>query len=477
MMRTFECWQYRLAHEQLECEGAVMARLTRAQQQERTRAAVLAAARQEFAERGYADAKIDRIAERAELTRGAVYSNFPSKRALYLAVLVAAIEQPSPAGAPATTGAAEAPGQATAPDAARAPATSGEPPHSSIATRPGAPGEPPRPGTATNLGTSGEPPHPGTATRPGTSSEPPHPGTATRPGASGGPSLPDAGAGLGAFARVWLERLPLSGDTPASGKLQARSLAGVFDDEPGRTALGQVARLEALLLGLALEAGLPRHERRVRLAELALTLLNGAGHLAETAPGYGDPFDVVRACRHLAGLDLADTWDPPYLPFVSPARSVADPWEPPAETPDLISRRPAELGADGVIAVLGAARLEAAEEAVRAARPGDRITVAVVTGDPAEIGRLVRLKVGDLASCLRLVFAPDAWPGLQLVIDEDAAVASAAGIPHAGDTTEGAVRVRDGRIVARAVGRGAAHAATTAGGRTGSVPGHAERDA
>jgi len=59
-----------------------MARLTRAQQQERTRAAVLVAAREEFAARGYGEATVDRIAERAELTRGAVYSNIPSKRAV-----------------------------------------------------------------------------------------------------------------------------------------------------------------------------------------------------------------------------------------------------------------------------------------------------------------------------------------------------------------------------------------------------------
>src|SRR6476469_7492663 len=69
-------------------QGVTMVRLTRAQQQERNRAAVLAAARDEFTERGYAAAKVDEIAERAELTRGAVYSNFPSKRALYLAVLL-----------------------------------------------------------------------------------------------------------------------------------------------------------------------------------------------------------------------------------------------------------------------------------------------------------------------------------------------------------------------------------------------------
>jgi AcrR family transcriptional regulator len=69
-----------------------MARLSRAQTQERNRARVLAAAREEFAERGFRDAKIDDIAERAELTRGAVYSNFPGKRALYFAVLADAAE-------------------------------------------------------------------------------------------------------------------------------------------------------------------------------------------------------------------------------------------------------------------------------------------------------------------------------------------------------------------------------------------------
>src|SRR3954451_12948608 len=64
-----------------------MSRLNRAQAQQRDRARVLAAARAEFTDRGFRDAKVDVIAERAELTRGAVYSNFPGKRALYLAVL------------------------------------------------------------------------------------------------------------------------------------------------------------------------------------------------------------------------------------------------------------------------------------------------------------------------------------------------------------------------------------------------------
>src|SRR6185312_10577699 len=61
----------------------------RAETQERNRASVLAAARAEFVERGFRDAKVDVIAARAGLTRGAVYSNFPGKRALYFAVLAA----------------------------------------------------------------------------------------------------------------------------------------------------------------------------------------------------------------------------------------------------------------------------------------------------------------------------------------------------------------------------------------------------
>jgi len=44
----------------------------RAEMQERNRAAVLAAARAEFVERGFRDAKVDVIAARAGLTRGEV---------------------------------------------------------------------------------------------------------------------------------------------------------------------------------------------------------------------------------------------------------------------------------------------------------------------------------------------------------------------------------------------------------------------
>jgi AcrR family transcriptional regulator len=342
-----------------------MVRLTRAQQQQRTRSAVLTAAREEFAARGYAEAKIDRIAERAELTRGAVYSNFPGKRALYLAVLVDMVER-----------------------------------------------------------SAGE-----------------------------GVDVP----GLGTFARVWLERIPLSGETSAGSHLQLRSLTGVVDDT-GRAVLAQLTKVEALLLALAVEGS--GQGRRVRLAELVLTTLNGAGHLAELAPGAGDPFDVVRACEHLGTLDLADKWEPPHLPLVEPASACSEAWAAPVGLVDLVTGDEVGLDAVGVIAVLGAGRLDAAEEAVRAARFGDQVTIAFVTDDPAETGRLIRLRISDVSTCLRRAFPAYGWP--RIVLDTDGILASAAGIPEIGDATEEAVRVQGATIVARARGRGAAHAAAAA---------------
>ncbi|MFC4944719.1 TetR/AcrR family transcriptional regulator [Pseudonocardia sp. GCM10023141] len=373
--------------------GVAMVRLNRAQQQQRTRAAVRAAAHAEFAEHGYTEARVDRIAERAELTRGAVYSNFPSKRALYLAVLLDIVERDGPE----QRAAEQAPAGVTEPAAA-----------------------------------------------------------------------------LGAFARVWLERLPLFGDTPAHGHLQLRSLTGVLDDEPARTALAQLTRLESLLFALALESCArtrSRVERRVRLAELVLTLLDGVGHLAESAAAFGDPFDVAAACEHLDGLDLPDIWDPPYLPFVTPAEPCRDAWTPPPDVSDQISGRPIGLGSDGVLAVLGTQRLAAAEEAVRAARPGDRVTVVVVTADHAEVGRLVRLRLTDIAGSLRRVFAPIDQPRLRVVVDDGGLIAAAADVPDPDDATEAAVRIKDGAIIARAQGRGAAHAAATAAAGGGTQAG------
>lgn len=384
-----------------------MARLTRAQRQERTRAAVLAAARAEFGEHGYADAKIDRIAERAELTRGAVYSNFPSKRALYLAVLLELVE-------------------------ARW-------------------ADEPRP---------------------------------TR--------VPESAAdALEAFARAWLERLPLTGGQAGDGRLASRSLTGVLEDNAVRAALAQVARLEALLLALTLEsyeakgAGAPK--RRVRLAELVLTMLQGAAHLAEIAPGFGDPFDVASACARLAEADLPDAWNPPHLTHVRPALPCRDPWTPIPAVRDLVGGGEVALGEDGVVVFLGVDRLGAVEEAVRAVA-GEAVTVVVLTDDPDEIGRLVRLRIRDLVGRLRRVVSPDRLPWLRVVLDDgrigrafrglepavdaegargsarDSSASGSSASEALGDrldAQEAAVRIRAGEIIARAWGRGAGYAAAS----------------
>jgi AcrR family transcriptional regulator len=64
-----------------------MARLTRAEQREQTRARLLDAAGQVFARRGFHAATVDEVAEAAGYTKGAVYSNFTNKDELFLALL------------------------------------------------------------------------------------------------------------------------------------------------------------------------------------------------------------------------------------------------------------------------------------------------------------------------------------------------------------------------------------------------------
>ncbi|GAA2814119.1 helix-turn-helix domain-containing protein [Saccharopolyspora taberi] len=344
-----------------------MARLSRAQTQQRNRARVLAAARDEFAERGFRDARIDTIAERAELTRGAVYSNFPGKRALYFAVLADLAE-----------------------NAERAP----------------------QPQTGRN-----------------------------------------AEEALGAFARAWVARLPAPG---------ADLMSEVRADERIRTPFTQLLKLDALLLSLALERLSPPEPapgappaRLVRMAETVLITLHGASRLADAAPGFVEPFDVISACERLAGLALNDYWAPPAA--VPPAHPADEPWSPPNAI-DLVRERPARLDGDGVLVVLGLHRLTAAEEAARLAPPGSPVTAVLVTGDPAELGPLARLTLAELGGCLRQAFPEPAWPDLQVVCDETGALAAAAGVPAVSDATETAVRIRSGRITARAEGPAAAAA-------------------
>jgi AcrR family transcriptional regulator len=61
-------------------------RLTRAEQQQRTREEILAAADRLFVEQGFHATSVDQIAQAARYTKGAVYSNFDAKEDLFFAI-------------------------------------------------------------------------------------------------------------------------------------------------------------------------------------------------------------------------------------------------------------------------------------------------------------------------------------------------------------------------------------------------------
>ena len=338
-----------------------MAKPTRMATREGNRAKLVAAARAEFTERGYRETKIDAIAARAGLTRGAVYSNFPSKRALYFTVLAEDVELPADEQATSRT-----------PEAA-----------------------------------------------------------------------------LGALARAWVSKLPLA---TAPTHLTAHLLAEIAADERTRRPYAQLVKLSALQLGFAL-ARLSRDGRpRVRQAEAALTLLEGARQLAAAAPGLVEPFHVVQACESLPEFDTG--WDfPPELP---PSRVLDAAWTPPEAT-DIVTGAPVDLTADGVVAVLGVHRVSGIEPAMR--ETAGQVTLVVVSSDPAEVFGLVRLTVAETRAALRAAFPPASHPTLRIVLDETGAIAAAAGVEGITDSTEVAVRIDGGRLALRAEGLAACAAA------------------
>jgi|UPI00040E8FC0 AcrR family transcriptional regulator len=67
--------------------GRIMARLTRAERQARTRAQLIATAKELFLRDGYGPTSLEKVAEAAGFSKGAVYSNFRNKNELCLAVL------------------------------------------------------------------------------------------------------------------------------------------------------------------------------------------------------------------------------------------------------------------------------------------------------------------------------------------------------------------------------------------------------
>lgn len=62
-------------------------RLSRKEQQARTRSGLIASAAKIFCRRGLGQASIDEVAEHAGVTKGAFYANFKSKQELFLAIL------------------------------------------------------------------------------------------------------------------------------------------------------------------------------------------------------------------------------------------------------------------------------------------------------------------------------------------------------------------------------------------------------
>ncbi|WP_020494949.1 TetR/AcrR family transcriptional regulator [Sciscionella marina] len=346
-----------------------MAALTRVELQERNRAKVLAAAREILVERGYREAKIDHIAERAGLTRGAVYSNFPGKRALYFGVLAEEAER----------------------------------------------------GAGQDIGGPGE----------------------------------GARDSIGLLARAWVSKLLLANVEQGEARLDVELLSEVLVTEQTRRPFAQLMKLNAILLGLALERG-GATGRMVRQAENILTMLHGASQLAAAAPGFLEPFNTVRACEELAGLDLGDTWTP--APIMPKAQPVDEPW-PVTEIADAVRAETVRLGGNGVLAVLGLHRLNGIEDAVRAAPEGAEVTAVLVTGEPKELAPLARLVLAQLCGYLRIAFPDRALPAVRVVHDEWGTLAAAVGVPAVSDGTEVAVRVNGGRIVARADGLGACRSA------------------
>jgi AcrR family transcriptional regulator len=303
-------------------------RLTRAETQALNRARILAAARDEFAERGFRDVKIDEIADRAELTRGAVYSNFPGKRALYFAVLA---HEPVdvPTLRPATT-------------------------------------------------------------------------------------VKEA---LSSFAMVSVRH---------NSRLAADLMPQILAEESSRKAYAQLMHLNAVMLGLALETMRPAVTwplRRVRLAMMALTTLQGAAGLHDIDPALVEPFDMISACEALAELDLSDARAPQSSP---PAQHVD--WRPPPAV-DALYGTPVDLR--GPVAFLGLHRLADLEDVARAGPA----TAVIVLEEPDELGPLVQLSLTRLGTVLSHSLAPESRPGVRIVCDTTGAIGKAAGLPPASDQT------------------------------------------
>ncbi|WP_082392716.1 TetR/AcrR family transcriptional regulator [Nocardia arizonensis] len=358
-----------------------MGRLSRAQQQEVTRRKVLDAAEAEFVQRGFRGATVDAIAERAELTRGAVYSNFPGKRALYLEVLARGAEL--------------------------------------------APPPPPR-----------------------------------EPGRT-------PAAALGVFAATWAEQLPRSADydydyddAQLSSPVISIDLIPQIQTTPRlRRAFSQLVKLDAILLGLAVEGlaedGATTRARSIGNAESVLTILYGATQLSFAAADFVDPGRVVALCEQVAALDPGPR-EPGRVAAPPPRPERFHPHFSPPECTDMVRRAAARFDDDRMIVVLGMHRIATVEHVLAVWPRASALTVVLVTDDSSgELIPLARLALADLSRSLRHAFPPAALPRVEVVVDEDGVLAAACGATPVHNDTEYALLLTDGTPTARAVGTGA----------------------
>src|ERR687894_2211734 len=92
MMASLACWIYVQTARKLPTDCMESKRRTQAERSAATRAALVAAARRLFAERGYAAVGTPEVVAAAGVTRGALYHQFEGKADLFLAVYEA-VEQ------------------------------------------------------------------------------------------------------------------------------------------------------------------------------------------------------------------------------------------------------------------------------------------------------------------------------------------------------------------------------------------------
>ncbi|MBF6176027.1 TetR/AcrR family transcriptional regulator [Nocardia blacklockiae] len=366
-----------------------MARLVRTEQQLRTHARVLAAARTEFLRHGFSDTTVDAVAARAELTRSTVYSVFPTKTALYLAALT-----------DHTTIAARA-----------------------LDTYAGPPSRPAR--TATDAVHA-------FATQWLRQLQPTEPGTT----ATGGMRVSALFADLVPLAVTRL-RAPLSGLSALTAALVALALRDLERRHPARDHAGPAHDYrpvsEATLATLLATTIAPWTAPQADLAHIPDQCARYAAQHTGTYPATSDAQHVNHVV-HEGG---------------SAVRLRPLPWSP-LRGHDLLHDTPADLYRDQYVLFTGLHAAPAIVEQLAVLPARTPLTVVVVTGPDRDVEPLTQLLLGLTCRALRRIFPADFLPVLQVVLDTSGTLALAARILDATPDTLTAVTVSAQQLTWRA---------------------------